>query len=40
MFSAVGMKVVELERVSMGKLRLPDDLKRGEYVEIDVDEIK
>ncbi|WP_217269217.1 RNA pseudouridine synthase [Lactobacillus helveticus] len=40
MFSAVGMEVVELERVSMGKLRLPDDLKRGEYVEIDVDEIK
>lgn len=40
MFGAVGMKVVELERISMGKLQLPDDLKCGEYVEINADEIK
>lgn len=40
MFGAVGMKVVELERISMGKLKLPDDLKRGQYIEISVDEIK
>ncbi|WP_265668571.1 pseudouridine synthase [Lactobacillus amylovorus] len=40
MFGAVGMKVVELERISMGKLKLPNDLKRGQYVEIGVDEIK
>lgn len=40
MFGAVGMKVVELERISMGKLKLPNNLKRGQYVEIDVDEIK
>ena len=39
MFGAVGMKVVELERISMGKLKLPADLKRGQYIEIDVDEI-
>lgn len=39
MFGAVGMKVVELERISMGKLKLPNNLKRGQYVEIDVDEI-
>lgn len=40
MFGAVGMKVVELERISMGKLKLPNNLKRGQYIEIDVDEIK
>ena len=40
MFGAVGMKVLELDRVSMGKLHLPADLKRGEYKEIDLAEIK
>lgn len=40
MFGAVGMKVVELERISMGKLKLPANLKRGQYVEINPDEIK
>ena len=40
MFGAVGMKVIELDRISMGNLRLPADLKRGEYKEIAADEIK
>lgn len=40
MFGAVGMKVLELDRISMGKLRLPADLKRGEYKEIGLAEIK
>lgn len=40
MFGAVGMKVIELERISMGRLRLPDNLKRGQYAEINTDEIK
>lgn len=39
MFGAVGMKVVELERISMGKLTLPNDLPRGKYIEIDVEDI-
>lgn len=39
MFGAVGMKVVELERISMGKLKLPKDLKRGEYVELSLDDV-
>ena len=39
MFGAVGMKVVELERISMGQLTLPDDLKRGEYLELKLEDI-
>ena len=39
MFGAVGMKVVELERISMGKLKLPKDLKRGEYIELNLDDV-
>ena len=39
MFGAVGMKVVELERISMGKLTLPDNLKRGEYLELKLEDI-
>ena len=39
MFSAVGMKDVELERISMGKLKLPKDLKRGEYIELNLDDV-
>lgn len=39
MFGAVGMKVVELKRISMGKLKLPTGLKRGQYVELSVDEV-
>lgn len=40
MFGAVGMKVLELDRISMGILSLPADLKRGEYREINKDIIK
>lgn len=40
MFGAVGMKVVELERISMGNLELPKDLKQGQYKELSLDEIK
>jgi 16S rRNA pseudouridine516 synthase len=39
MFGAVGMKVVELERISMGKLALPAGLKRGEYLELKLEDI-
>lgn len=39
MFGAVGMKVVELERISMGKLTLPPNLKRGEYLELKLEDI-
>ena len=39
MFGAVGMKVVELERTSMGKLTLPANLKRGEYLELKLEDI-
>ena len=39
MFGAVGMKVLELERISMGKLTLPANLKRGEYLELKLEDI-
>lgn len=39
MFGAVGMKVLELERISMGQLTLPADLKRGEYIELSLDQV-
>lgn len=39
MFGVVGMKVVELERISMGKLTLPPSLKRGEYLELKSEDI-
>lgn len=39
MFGAVGMKVVELERISMGKLTLSPSLKRGEYLELKLEDI-
>ena len=39
MFGAVGMKVFELERISMGQLTLPADLKRGEYIELSLDQV-
>ena len=39
MFGAVGMKVVELERISMGDLTLPANLKRGEYLELKLEDI-
>lgn len=34
MFAACGMKVLELDRISMGNLTLPADLKRGQYQEL------
>ena len=40
MFGVVGMKVVELERISMGNLSLPADLKRGQYKELSLNEIE
>ncbi len=39
MFGAVGMKVVELERISMCKLTLPANLKRGEYLKLKLEDI-
>ncbi len=35
MFEKVDNKVLELERVKMGNLVLPEDLEPGEYIEID-----
>ena len=40
MFGAVGMKVMALDRLAMGKLCLPADLKRGKFVELSLDEIE
>ena len=39
MFEAVGKKVVYLKRISMGPLRLTDDLKPGEYRKLTEEEI-
>lgn len=39
MFEKVGNKVMELERVSFGNLKLPDDLSQGEYIEIRKEDI-
>ena len=39
MFEAVGCKVVYLKRVSMGNLSLPEDMKVGEYIKIEKEEI-
>ena len=35
MFQAVGAEVEYLKRISMGKLTLPDDMKPGDYIEIE-----
>lgn len=40
MFGACGMKVLELERLQMGKLKLDQTLKRGQYRELSLEEIK
>lgn len=40
MFGAVGMKVTALDRLSMGKLHLPVDLRRGKYVELSLEKIE
>ena len=39
MFEAVGKKVIYLKRISMGPLRLTDDLKPGEYRKLTEEEI-
>ena len=39
MFGAEGMKVVELERLQMGKMTL-GDLEQGEYRELSPEEVK
>lgn len=39
MFEKVGNKVMDLERVSFGNLKLPDDLSQGEYIEIRKEDI-
>ena len=39
MFGAVGMKVLELDRLQMGDLRLDLQLKRGQYRELTDDEL-
>jgi 16S rRNA pseudouridine516 synthase len=40
MFHAVGVEVVKLQRLSMGGLRLPDDLQAGHYQMLTVAEMK
>lgn len=40
MFEAVGLKVIYLKRLSMGKLRLDDNLKNGEYRPLTDEEIE
>lgn len=40
MFAACGMKVVELERIAMGKLTLPANLKQGQYRELSLTAVK
>lgn len=39
MFHAVGKEVVYLKRISMGALRLPDDMQPGEYRPLTVQEL-
>ena len=40
MFESVGKKVVYLKRLSMGKLKLDESLKLGEYRELTAEEVK
>ena len=40
MFESVGKKVVYLKRLSMGKLRLDENLALGEYRELTAQEVK
>ena len=40
MFESVGKKVVYLKRLSMGKLKLDESLKLGEYRELTEEEVK
>lgn len=40
MFGACGMKVLELERLQMGNLKLDSNLKLGQYRELSLEEVK
>ena len=40
MFGVVGLGVNELKRTAFGNLKLPDDLKEGECIELDTKEIQ
>ena len=40
MFGCFGAKVVNLKRIQIGKLKLPKDLKEGEYRELSSNELK
>lgn len=40
MFESVGKKVIYLKRISMGKLKLDENLKLGEYRELTEEEVK
>ncbi len=40
MFEAIGTKVTYLKRISMGNLKLPDDLNLGEYRELTDEEVQ
>ena len=40
MFGTVGLGVVELKRISIGGLQLPEDLAMGEYTAIDADRLR
>ena len=40
MFSAVGINVTYLKRLSMGELRLPEDLAEGEFIKLETEQIE
>jgi 16S rRNA pseudouridine516 synthase len=40
MFAAAGNHVLELKRISIGGLTMPDDLEEGEWRELEPDEVK
>lgn len=40
MFKAVGMEVLELKRLSMGSLKLDEDLEEGDYRELTDEEVR
>lgn len=40
MFAAVGNKIVYLKRISMGQLKLDEELELGEYKELTDDDLE
>ena len=40
MFAAIGTRVVELKRLKMGTLTLPEDLKLGQYIALTADQVE